>query len=189
MRPRNADSPTTFDSISTTRTIQRSYDLLGRPTTLTYPDTDAAHYTYNPQGGIETVALQSPVSGLQSLVSDLDYNAAGQVTRIAYGNGVVTDYSYNPKTLRLDQLQTIGPSSTLQDFSYEFDKVGNVSAITDRVHTGTQSFQYDALSRLTQAVGSYGTLSYAYDPLGNLLEKDGRTLTYVLADRSKPHPL
>ncbi|MBI3009398.1 MAG: hypothetical protein HYY57_00180, partial [Candidatus Omnitrophica bacterium] len=67
---------------------------------------------------------------------------------------------------------------TLQDFSYQFDPIGNVSAITDSIHTGSQSFQYDDLNRLTQASGSYGVLSYAYDPIGNLIEKEGATLTY-----------
>jgi YD repeat-containing protein len=53
-------------------------------------------------------------------------------------------------------------------------------AITDRVHTSNQTFQYDALNRLTQAsnIAGYGTLTYAYDPTGNLTEKDGRRLSY-----------
>jgi hypothetical protein len=35
------------------------------------------------------------------------------------------------------------------------------------LHSGTQPrFQYDDLNRLTAASGSYGTFSYAYDPLG-----------------------
>jgi len=47
------------------------------------------------------------------------------------------------------------------------------------VHTATQSFGYDDLNRLTSATGSYGALTYAYDPLGNMLLKDGTTtMTY-----------
>ena len=39
----------------------------------------------------------------------MSYNAAGQVTKIVYGNGVVSDYTYNPQTLRLDWLVSRGP--------------------------------------------------------------------------------
>jgi len=168
-------------------TVHRSYDLLGRLTSLTYPDGDVASYTYNPQGGIETVSLQAPRSTLQAIVSNVDYNAAGQLTQLVYGNGVVSDYTYHPQTLRLASLTTHTSHLTpLQDFSYTFDPVGNVTAITDRVHTGTQTFQYDALNRLTQAVGAYGTSTYAYDPIGNMTEKEGVTMTYG-AGSAGPH--
>ena len=170
----------------TPSTIQRSYDLLGRITSLGYPDTEAATYTYNTQGGIETITLQQGAT-TQTVVSDVAYNAAGQLTKIIYGNGTISDYTYNPQTLRLDKLLTTGPSGTLQDFTYTFDPIGNVTQILDRVHTATQTFTYDKFNRLTQAIGSYGTSGYAYDPLGNMTSKEGVTMTYGLADGSKPH--
>lgn len=143
-------------------------------TSLTYPDGEVARSSYNAQGGLETVGL-----GATPIVTGARYNAAGQLTQLAYGNGVVTDYSYNPQTLRLSSLRTTNTEHrTMQDFSYTFDAVGNVTAITDRVHTGSQSFTYDGLHRLTRAVGSYGDHRYAYDPLGNLTEKEGRSLLY-----------
>ncbi len=170
-----------------TYAIQREYDLLGRLMRLTYPDSEVAAYTYNAQGGIETIALEPPAASPQAIVTDIDYNAAGQLTKIAYGNGTVTDYSYNPQTLRLDRLQTVGPLGPLQDFHYRFDALGNVTEIQDAVHTGSQVFEYDKLSRLTKATGTYGTLSYAYDAIGNITSKEGAMMTYGLADGSKPH--
>ncbi|OGX37530.1 MAG: hypothetical protein A3C53_04955 [Omnitrophica WOR_2 bacterium RIFCSPHIGHO2_02_FULL_68_15] len=170
-------------------TIQRAYDLLGRLTRLTYPDGEVASYTYNPQGGIETVTGQpanGPTGSTTVYVSDIAYNAAGQVTKITYGNGVVSDYTYNPQTLRLDQLKTTGPGGTLQDFRYTFDPTGNVSAIQDFVHTGTQRFTYDPLHRLTRAEGPYGDVSYAYDPVGNLTTKEGVAFAYG-AGAAGPH--
>ncbi len=164
----------------TTYTITRSYDLLGRLTSLAYPGGEIATYTYNRQGGIQTIRLQPVTGSVQPIVTGMDYNAAGQITKIGYGNGVVTDYTYNPQTLQLSSSITQHPASgVLQDFRYSFDAVGNVSAITDRVHTGTQSFQYDDLNRLTQAVGlAYGTRTYAYDSIGNMIQKDGVGLRY-----------
>jgi len=163
---------------SSSYTISRAYDLLGRLTSLKYPDQESALYTYNAQGGLETISLK-PIQGQPTpIVTDVDYNAAGQITKLVYGNGTVSDYTYNPLTLRLDTLKTTGPSGTLQDFSYGFDAVGNVTGITDRIHSATQSFQYDPLNRLTAATGSYGAVSYAYDPLGNMTTKEGVAMTY-----------
>jgi len=39
---------------------------------------------------------------------------------------------------------------------------------------------------LTQASGAYGTVAYRYDPLGNLLEKEGLQMSYGAAG-AKPH--
>ncbi len=112
-------------------------------------------------------------------VKNVDYNAAGQMTKIEYGNGDVTLYSYNPLTLRLIRLYTVDKNgNVLQDLNYTYDSVGNILSIDDKVNTAGQTFQYDELNRLTQAVGGYGTKSYVYDALGNIVEKDGRTYFY-----------
>jgi len=44
--------------------LQRASDLLSRLTSLTYPDTTVAAYSYNNQGGIETIDLASATSPL-----------------------------------------------------------------------------------------------------------------------------
>ncbi|MDP2654709.1 MAG: RHS repeat-associated core domain-containing protein [Candidatus Doudnabacteria bacterium] len=113
-------------------------------------------------------------------ISDVDYNAAGQIARVAYGNGVVTDYSYDPENLRLTRLKSTDPQSTIiQDFQYTYDGVGNIVEIQDAVHTAGQTFAYDALNRLTTATGDgYGSKNYQYDEIGNIIQKDGLTYTY-----------
>lgn len=171
----------------TTYTIQRAYDLLGRLTTLTYPNNDVAAYTYNDQGGIQTITLQSPAQPVQPIINSVDYNAAGQITKMVYGNGVTTDYTYNPQTLRLDNLKSVGPGGVLQDFTYSFDPVGNVTAIADAVHTASQTFTYDSLNRLATANGArYGNFTYAYNQIGNMTGKEGVTQNYG-ALNNKPH--
>ncbi len=163
----------------TPRTIARTYDLLGRLLTVTSPSGSVTTYTYNSQGGIETVTHQPQGQPLQSIVTNVDYNAAGQIIKVVYSNGVTSDYSYDPQTLRLSSLRTSNfELQTLQDFSYSFDPVGNVTQIDDLVNTADQTFQYDALNRLTQAAGSYGTQTYQYDPIGNMVQKEGMTMTY-----------
>jgi YD repeat-containing protein len=171
----------------TTHTIQRNYDLLGRLMALTYPDAEVARYTYNAQGGIDTVTLDSPSSGLTRLVTNMDYNAAGQVTNLRYDNGVTTTYTYDADSHRLSTLASTGPAGALQSFGYTFDALGNITQIQDNRYTGTQTLGYDPLNRLTQAAGAYGSVTYRYDPIGNLLEKEGVAMAYGGVGGSKPH--
>ena len=144
-------------------------------------------YGYNAAGGVETVSLAAGTNTYR-LITNITYNAAGQVTRMAYGNGVVSDYSYNPQTLKLDHKHTANAGGVvLQDFAYTRDPVGNIESITDTVNTGTQSFQYDGLNRLTRATGaSYGTQVFGYDAIGNMTTKAGVTMSYG-AGAAGPH--
>jgi len=64
--------------------------------------------------------------------------------------------------------------------TYQFDDSGNLTGITDALWTGGRDFAYDDLNRLTQAWGTFGggnqadvTHNYAYDAIGNILNKAG----------------
>jgi YD repeat-containing protein len=156
----------TIDGIAFT--VQHAYDLLNRVTSIIYPDGEKVNYIYNQQGQVEKV------EGEAVYVSGIDYNASGQMINIEYGNGTHTDYS--PETLRLTNLKT--NDGVIQDLLYQFDKVGNITAITDSVTATSQTLQYDSLNRLTAATGNYGTKTYQYDSIGNMLQKGEVTLTY-----------
>ncbi len=169
----------------TSYTAQRSYDALGKLVSVTSPDNETITYTYNRQSGIDRVV------GNRTYVSNVTYSATGQILSLTYGNGTVTNYQYDPKTLRLTHLVTQDSQSTkVQDLSYTFDSIGNVKAMTDASATGTntQSFEYDDLSRLTKSIGAgYGTINYQYDPIGNMTQKGDLTLAYPAAGSAKPH--
>lgn len=154
-----------------TYSVQRAYDALDRLKSLTYPDGEVVAYTYTPSGGIKSAA------GNQTYVSNASYAASGQMTMVSYGNNTHTDYTYNPQNLRLQQLTT--NDGALQNLSYTFDNAGNIQTITDACHSATQSFAYDDLNRLTSAISqTYGTKTYCYDAIGNILEKEGISYAY-----------
>ena len=54
-------------------------------------------------------------------------------TRIEYGNGVTTEYAYDPLTFRLIELKTtrLADQAVLQDLSYTYDPAGNITHIRD----------------------------------------------------------
>ena len=113
--------------------------------------------------------MRSPTYG-QWYASNLDYNAQSQVTLLALGNSLTTNYTYWANNFRLKTLQT----GALQNLAYAYDPVGNVKYITDTVNTNQrQTFTYDHLDRLlTAATNAAGTgqynHAYAYNPIGNI---------------------
>lgn len=134
-------------------------DALGRTTRRTLPDGRVVTLSYDAGGLLRAQALDGTVH-----VADIAYNAKGQRERLVYGNGVVTSFDYDPRTFRLARLHTRRrDGSTLQDWRYTHDAVGNITRIEDRCAPSTffgnqqvdaaWTYAYDALYRLTEATG------------------------------------
>ncbi len=168
---------------SSSYTTQTTYDALGRTKSVTYPDSETVSYTYDTGGNLSSVKSTSTTYASYS-----GYNALGQTGGITYGNGIETAYTYNADNGLLKTIDTETSSGTdLINRSYTFDNTGNITYITDNVNSAnTQSFTYDALDRLTNASStSYGSLTYAYDTIGNFTSKRGVTYTY--SSTTRPH--
>jgi RHS repeat-associated protein len=117
----------------------------------------------------EPSSLLAPASANLHAVTNIDYDAKGQRTRVAYGNGAQTAYSYDPQTLRLMHLQTsrsVAPvqQSLLQDLFYHYDPVGNITHIRD---SAQQPIYFNGQVVLPEC-------DYAYDPLYRLSSASGR---------------
>lgn len=149
-----------------TYTVLKSYDTLSRLTQLVYPDGASVAYTYDSGSNLEQVSGDGV-----NYITYNDYNARGQVLQATYGNGVVTNYTYDDRTFRLGHLLTRKDTTTLQDLSYTFDDIGNITHIADAVNASTQDFEYDDLYRLTQATGVGWSRQYSYDSIGNITYK------------------
>jgi RHS repeat-associated protein len=145
---------------------KRTYDALGREKTLTYPDRSIVKNVYD--GGAVT-KVEKGDGTLTYATMAYDTAGSGKLKTLTYGNGAVTNYTYNPTTQRLSSLLTTAGGQTIQNLAYGFDNVGNITRITDTGPGGqNQTFSYDDLDRLVQAIGVYGTKNYSYDALGNL---------------------
>jgi RHS repeat-associated protein len=88
----------------------------------------------------------------------------GRPVRSQVGNGLVTTYTYDKLTRRLTRALTVGEAHpSLQDFTYTYDPLGNVTTVDDAaqqavffdnaVVTARRDFTYDALSQLVRATG------------------------------------
>jgi RHS repeat-associated protein len=161
------------------------YDALNRVRAMRYPAAvDGGRRElrprYNRAGALERVELDGA-----TYVEHVAYDAKGQRTLIAYGQGVMTRYAYDPRTVRLARLRTeryarVGPfayrptGAALQDLAHRYDLAGNVTTIGDRAPVsgipGTP-LGADALDR-----------AFTYDPLYRLLSATGRECD-LLPDR------
>jgi RHS repeat-associated protein len=147
-------------------------DAMGRPIAITYPDGSSVEYLYGSDGRIAFIP---------GFVSRATYSAWGALLSIMYFNGVTINNTFDSATKRLTRVQaTAGtPALTVVDSGYEYTPAGFVRAITDAVGTNSQTFTMDHQYRLVGATGSYGTLAYGHDRLGNLTAKEGTTFNYT----------
>jgi RHS repeat-associated protein len=151
---------------SETFTTSSEYDALNRPTRLTTPDDSQISPTYNEANLLERVdAKLRGADDATPFVTGVSYDAKGQRMQIDYGNGATTHYEYDEETFRLTSLRTTRASDNakLQDLSYTYDPVGNITAIRDdaqqtiyfknQVVTASAEYEYDAIYRLLKATG------------------------------------
>jgi len=154
--------------------VLRSYDILDRLTALTYPDNTVINYSYDANSG--SLEKVSDSAGSTNYVNSINYNAKGQIKNIQYGNNAQTNYTYG-QDLRLTNILTVSPTTTLQDLNYIFDKNGNITTLTDNKRSNIRTYTYDELNRLTQASnvpavgGGYTNFNYQYDSIGNMTYK------------------
>ena len=147
-----------------------TFDALNRPLTSTAPDGSVVTPAYDDAGILVQVAVNLQGAATATpFVSNIAYDAKGQRTLIAYGNGAQTAYTYDPATFRLATLTTTLPSTpgaagaTLQALSYSYDPVGNITHIADaaqqtvffanQIVEPSNDYVHDARYRLIQAQG------------------------------------
>lgn len=141
-----------------TFTAGTTYDALNRVTTQTAPDGSVTRPSYDDGGQLQRILVDAVGVGQPVFLDDVEYNERGQRTRIVRGNGVTTQYTYDPLTFRLATHRSWRTGETLQDLEYTYDPVGNIVAIDDAVHFGSPTsadrrFSYDPTYRLIYARG------------------------------------
>ena len=179
------------------------YDALNRPTEMVAPDGSVIRQTYCEAGllrSVEARLREQPSSKAKSdwtsFVRRVEHDAKGRRTKIEYGNGAVTRYTYDPLTFRLTHLETRRettrypedcpqppspgwPGCGLQQLRYTYDAAGNIVRIRD----GAQQTVFFRNRRVEPIA------EYMYDSLNRLIEAKGREHLGLVADRSgQPSP-
>jgi len=111
-----------------------------------------------------------------------EINAAGQILKAKYGNGVSSTYTYDQFGRINSVFAADADAQSFVNQSYTFDALGNLTNRNDVIEGFSEDFTYDNLNRLVgvqyQGAGaahvkklSADTVSYSYDSLGNLIRK------------------
>jgi len=172
---------TLLDSKEYRTTMQ--YDVLDRVTQITFPkDVDNQRKVlvpvYNNAGALESVSLDG-----NQYIKHIAYDAKGQRSLIAYANGLMTRYGYDPNTFRLvrmrtERFQQLGNFTyqtsglPLQEYGYQYDLVGNNTGIKNLVKGSGFGVSANQLDR-----------RFTYDPLYRLLSATGRECKSIAAPR------
>ena len=170
-------------------TTGSTYDRQGNIYDLTYPNGSQVSYTYNLAGQLSSVQTKPSGGSWATIASSLTYAPQGVVTSALFGNGASSTWTFNPNALyRLAALQTQGQGgTTIQNFAYTYDPVGNITQIANTAST-TNSGDRRAMHTMRSIVSPlrhrprrlqrpmYST--FAYDLLGNILSiANGATTT------------
>ncbi len=110
-----------------------------------------------------------------NLAANISYKPFGGMSSVTYGNGLAGSIGYD------NQYRVTGITAAgVMNLSYPaYDNNGNIQAIQDQLDsTKNRSFTCDALDRLDIATGSWGSLDWAYDGVGNRLTENSIVYTY-----------
>ena len=111
-------------------------------------------------------------------------NPRGQITQETLGNGVVVNRAFDAVTGWISSIQAgVGGGAALQNNTYLFDEMGNLTQRQDDNRFLTENFYYDNLYRLDHStLGGATNLQMTYDVTGNITSRSdiagGATWTY-----------
>ena len=157
--------------------VQYTYDSMGNPLTMTIAtekagvtDTSTTTYEYNSLG--QCVKITDALNQAEEFM----YNLAGDVVQKTDRSGTDISYTYNYWSKPLSM--TAANEGTTQSVTYTYDILGNRKTMTDA--SGTTSYSYDFMGRLTNEEGNGKLKTYTYDKQGNrtglTVTEDGATL-------------
>jgi len=112
------------------------------------------------------------ITNNEGLTTTFTYDALGRRTSMTHDNGVVTNYTYDAASQLLSLVHQLG-ATTINSFTYTYDKVGNRKTKAD--NNGTANYTYDVLNRLIDATNplpSNPLESFTYDEIGNRIDSN-----------------
>ena len=183
-------------TIDTTYTDIVSYDTNGRVATHTYPTGFVASYGYTSLGYLQQVSNGGSTVYWGGGTSATALDAEGHLLQQTYGNGVVTQQTYNAANGRITGL-VAGAYHGVQNLSYTYDNLGNIWSRNDANQTLLESFTYDSLNRVqtatvnATAVSPPVTTTFNYDTagIGNIASRsDLGTYTYNASGATSVRP-
>ena len=139
-------------------TLTSTWDALGRRTALADSLGGATSYGYDVNGWM------TRLTSTGGEIFDFAYDLSGRFRQVAFPNGLSMDYDYDGSG-KLQSLEYRQGGGALSSFTYLYDALGNLLAITEGARV--REYSYDALERLVSGGTAGLPESYSYDAAGN----------------------
>lgn len=127
-------------------------------------------------------------------IDDRAFDAKGHLLQYTLGNDTITAKSYDSDTGNLTAItcrNVASGAADIQNDLYNLDRLGNLKSRRHLKQINLQeTFTYDGLNRLTSSTvanSSNGTVSVAYNAIGNILSKTGVGSYSYGQNGAKPH--
>lgn len=165
-----------------------TFDAINRPILVTLPDQSVVEPKYNEGNLLDSLRVKIRGGGnFITFLENQDYDEKGQRQFAQYGNGLITNYFYDPKTFRLVNLITkktgTPDTQSLQNLHYTFDPIGNIVYFKDdaqqthyfknAVAEPESNFEYNATYQLLKATGR------EHAGLGGNAQRDDSDLPFI----------
>ena len=143
-----------------------TYDLADNLISITHPSGRVVTYVRDALGRVTSVTTAA--SGVTTAIaSNIAYEPFGPVSSMQLGNGLDVALAYDTDG-RLTGIDTGNATLDIQDLALGHDAASRITSLADALDASrSQTFAYDALSRLTDATGAYGDIDYAWDAGSN----------------------
>jgi RHS repeat-associated protein len=167
-------------------TTNRTFDLAGNQTRLTWSDGLFVDYDYNLVGEVTTIRENGAQSGV-GVLANYTYDDLGRRTAITRGNGTSTTYAYDPISSLASLTQDLAGSSYDFTHSFNYNSVGQITSLTKTNDTYAWNGHYNVdrgyvLNGLNQATNA-GAVNLGYDGRGNLSTSGTTVYTYTTENR------
>jgi RHS repeat-associated protein len=146
--------------------VRTEYDGLGRKRRVSFPYRGAATgWTEIEYDALGRQTVERVIAGSTPAVTTFSYS--GRTTTVTDAAGKFRELSYDAVG-RLVRVREAGQTQT--EANYTYDGAGRLTGVA---HAGqTRTFLYDTAGRLLSATNpESGTITYAYDDAGNLVER------------------
>ncbi|WP_447726642.1 RHS repeat-associated core domain-containing protein [Sphingomonas koreensis] len=152
-------------------TLTYQYDLAGRRTRITHPDSFYAQYDYLVTGEVSAIRENGATSGA-GVLATFAYDAQGRRTSLTRGNGNVTSYGHDAVSRLTSLGHDIGGTTHDVNFGFTHDPASGIATRTR--DNDTYAFpgfanvnQNDTLNGLNQVTAT-GSTSLTHDARGNI---------------------
>jgi len=168
---------------TSTYTVSREYDVAGRTTKLTYPDSMQILYSYDDLNRVTEIKRYVDGSNDEIIMDNVQYDTESLLTQFDYGNDLQATFSYDSRD-RVSTIDVKDGATSYLDLDYTYDNNDNLTQLVNgwrdtssTWHSETESYSYDGIDRLTSASCTSWSHTYSYDKAGNRTAKDSVTYT------------